>query len=241
MSIFSTLFYIPVYNLLIVLINTIPGHSAGVAVIAITILIRLILFPLSRIAIKTQLLMRQIEPELAKIRTTIKDRQEQAQATMKLYKDKGINPFASFFLLLIQLPILLGLYRVFRSNLPKVDTTILYKFVHVPTIVVMSLVGNTLTERIIFALLAVITQFIQINLSLPKTKKQEEKERTFQSDLAYSMNVQMRFILPLIMFPIAYVSSVIGLYLITTNTFTILQEIFVRRRMMKKYEIAEVK
>ena len=242
-GIFATLFYIPLYNLLVFFINTFPGHNAGLAVVIVTLLTRLILFPLSRQAIKTQLLMRQIEPELQKIRETIKDKQEQAVATMKLYKDKGINPFASMILIFIQLPILIGMYQVFRSGLPHIDPTILYSFVHTPTTIVMALFGIDLIKRsIILALLAVITQFIQINLSLPKTTKTPaSKERSFQTDLAHSMNIQMRFILPLIMFPIAYISAVVALYLVTTNTFTILQELFVRRKMMKKYTLPATK
>jgi YidC/Oxa1 family membrane protein insertase len=236
---FATLFYIPLYNALVFLISIIPGHNAGIAVILLTIIIRLILFPLSRQAIKTQLLMKQIEADVQKIKEKITDRQEQAQALMKLYKENGINPFASFLLIFIQLPILIELYRVFRSGLPKIDPTILYSFVHAPATVVMTFLGTDLLKRsIILAIVAVITQFIQVQIALPKVaKNKNEKERSFQTDLAYSMNVQMRFILPLIMFPIAYVSAVVALYLIATNIFTILQELFVRKRLARAIQL----
>jgi YidC/Oxa1 family membrane protein insertase len=235
-GIFATLFYIPLYNALIYLISIIPGHSAGLAVIVLTLLIKLILFPLSKKAIETQLQMKQIEPDLAKIKEKVTDKQEQARQTMQLYKDRGINPFASFLLLIIQFPILIALYQVFKSNLLKIDLTLLYGFVHSPQVVNMSLLSINIAQRsVVLAILAVITQFIQLNISLPKTKKSDKP--SFQNDLAHSMNFQMKYILPLILFPVALISSVIALYLLTSNTFMILQELVVRRRLAKRYGV----
>lgn len=233
---FATLFYIPVYNTLIFLIDILPGKNAGLAVILVTLIIRLALFPLSRKSIKTQLEMKQIEPEVQKIREKIKNRNEQGRQILALYKAKDVNPFAGLLLLIIQLPILIGLYQVFRSGLPKVNEALLYGFVHAPSSISMFFLGSDLMRHsIIFAALAVITQFIQINISLPKTKKKENA--SFQHDLAYSMNVQMRYIFPLILFPIAYISAVIALYLTTTNIFMIFQELFVRRKLTRQYDL----
>lgn len=231
---FATIFYIPLYNALVFCINFLSWHDVGLAVVVLTLIIRFILFPLSRQAIKTQLQMKQIEPELQKIRATVKDKQEQAKQTMQIYKDRGVNPFAGILLLLIQLPILIALYQVFRSGLPKIDPTILYSFITSPVVVHMGFAGiNLLGNSIILAIVAVITQFIQLQLALPKMKKSDD--RSFQNDLAYNMNVQMKYIFPLVLFPIAYISPVIALYMATSNTFMILQELFVRRRLAKKF------
>lgn len=233
-SFFSIILYTPLYNALVFCIDFLSFHNAGLAIVVLTIIIRIVLFPLSRQAIKTQLQMKQVEPELQKIRDTIKDKQEQAKQTMRVYKERGVNPFASIFLLIIQLPILIGLYQVFRSSLPKIDAAILYPFIAAPTSVHMSILGISLIgNSIILALVSVITQFIQLQLSLPKVKKSEK--RSFQNDLAYNMNVQMKYIFPLILFPIAYISPVIAIYLITSNIFMTLQELFVRRRLAAQY------
>jgi YidC/Oxa1 family membrane protein insertase len=230
---FATILYIPLYNALIGLIAIIPGHSAGLAVVVLTILIRFILLPLSRKMIKTQLLMKKIEPEVTKIKKDITDRQLQAQALMKLYKERDINPFSGLLLLIIQLPILIELYRVFRSGLPTIDPSILYSFIHAPT-VVMSFLGISLLQRsVLLALIAVITQFIQTNLALPKPTK---SDGSFQSDLAKSMNTQARYIFPLVLFPIALISSVVALYLSASNIFMIFQELVVRKSLEKKYK-----
>ncbi|MBX4198063.1 YidC/Oxa1 family membrane protein insertase [Candidatus Parcubacteria bacterium] len=231
----KTIIYIPLYNALVALIVLMPGHSAGLAVILLTLLIRIILFPLSRKAIKTQIEMRRIEPEVKRIRETVKDRQEQAQALMQLYKDRDINPFASLVLIIIQLPILIGLYSVFRSGLPMIKPELLYSFIHVPEFVSMIFVGIDLAGKsLVLALAAVITQFIQINLALPKSVKKEKG--TFQEDLAHNLNMQMRYIMPLVLFPIAYFSAVIALYFTTSNILMTLQEIFIKRRLERKLE-----
>lgn len=227
---FHNLIVTPLYNALIYLIDIIPGHSAGLAIIILTILIRFCLFPLSRKALKTQIEMRLIEPEVQRIRETVKDRNEQGKQMLELYRKNEVNPFAGFFLVLIQLPILLGLYQVFRSGLPKVNLSMLYSFVPNPEVISMHFLGSDLMQKsVILALLAVVSQFVQINLSLPKVEK--KKDASFQHDLAYSMNVQMRYIFPLIMFPIAFISPVIALYLATTNIFSTVQELYIKRTL----------
>src|SRR5690606_5202936 len=112
--------YQPLYNGLIFLIDVIPYRDAGLAVVLLTIAVKLILFPLSKKAVRTQLILKQVQPELDSLKEKHKDdKQAQAQAMMGLYKEKGINPFSSFFLILIQLPIILTLYRIFvGSGLP---------------------------------------------------------------------------------------------------------------------------
>ncbi len=233
---FATIFYIPLYNALVFLISIIPGKSAGLAVLILTLIIRFILFPLSKKAIRTQLQMKQIEPAVKQIRDKEKDRNEQGKQIMALYKEKGVNPFAGFFLLLIQFQILFALYQVFRSSLLTVDPTILYSFVHAPVGISTYFLGfdlNSFVLRFSLAAVTVVTQFIQINLSLPKVEK--KANASFQHDLAYSMNMQMRYIFPFVFFFIAIISSVLSIYFITTNIFMTCQELFVKRKLAKEY------
>jgi YidC/Oxa1 family membrane protein insertase len=235
-TLFSNIIYEPLYNALVFLIDVFPGHSAGLAVIVLTILIRFVLFPLSKKAIKTQIAMRRIEPELKALREKVTDRQEQARQIMQLYKDKGVNPFAGIGLLFIQLPIVIGLYLVFRSGLPAINADILYSFVAAPAAdtISMSFLGiNLAAKSFLLALAAVITQYIQINTALPKSVKKKENT-SFQEDLAHNLNLQMRYISPLIIFPIAYFSAVIALYFTVSNIFMTLQEVLVKRRYLRE-------
>jgi YidC/Oxa1 family membrane protein insertase len=146
-----------------------PWMDAGIAVIIFTILVRLVLFPLSKKAIVTQVRMKQLEPQLRHIRESMKDdKQGQALKTMALYKEKGVSPFSSFFVLLIQLPIIYALYAIFmRSGLPVVNETLLYSFIQVPTINMHFLGLLDISKSSVFmAVIAAASQFLQLHFSL---------------------------------------------------------------------------
>src|ERR1035437_10500075 len=133
-SVFNTLIFQPFYNGLILLINLLSFFDAGVIVIIFTIIIKVILLPLSIKASKSALQMKSIEKDLNAIKEKHKDnKEEQTKQTIEYYKVNNINPFAGIFVLLIQLPIIIGLYRVFLvSGLPVVNKSLLYSFVVAP-------------------------------------------------------------------------------------------------------------
>ncbi len=108
---FDALIVQPIFNLLVLILALIPGHNFGLAIIIFTIIIRLLLWPLVKKQLHQAKLMRRIQPELKRISQEAKgDRQKQALLQMELYKERGINPFQSIGVVLLQLPILLGLF-----------------------------------------------------------------------------------------------------------------------------------
>jgi YidC/Oxa1 family membrane protein insertase len=110
-NIFTTLIVQPIFNLLALIYALLPGHNFGLAIIIFTIIIRLLLWPLVKKQLNHAKAMRELQPELKKIKAAAKgDRQRESQLTMELYKEREINPFASIGILLVQLPILIGLY-----------------------------------------------------------------------------------------------------------------------------------
>ncbi len=245
---YNTVIFWPLYNGLIGLISLAPHIiDAGIAVILFTIIVRLILFPLSRKAIIAQIKMREIQPELDAIKVTYKnDKQLQGTKTLEVYKKNGVNPFSSVLLLFIQLPIMYALYSVFiRSGLPVVDTTILYHFVTIPVINIHFLGFFDVTKSsIILSLGASVAQYLQLEFSLNQMKKtapaksgNNVKGASSQADMAQNMTKQMKYIFPVIIFVISYrLSGVLSLYWITTNLFTLGQEFYVRRRIAKEGE-----
>ncbi|MFA6797188.1 MAG: YidC/Oxa1 family membrane protein insertase, partial [Candidatus Paceibacterota bacterium] len=234
---YSTFFYEPLYNGLVVFIRVVPWHNVGLAVVLFTIFIKVILFPLSQKSVKTQFKMKLIEPELNEIKLKYKDnKQIQAEKTMLLYKEKGINPFSGIFLMLIQLPVLIALYQIFlKGGLPNIDLNLIYSFIKIPDLVNMNLLGINIAEKsIIFAFLAAFSQFIQMQITLSKSKKndvnKDPKTPDFKDELAKSMNIQMKYIMPIVIFFIAKsFPVVVSLYLITGSLFAIGQEFYVRR------------
>jgi YidC/Oxa1 family membrane protein insertase len=108
---FETLIVQPIFNLLVLIYALIPGHNFGLAIILFTILVRLLMWPLVKKQLNHAKALRELQPELKKIKAATKgDRQKESRLTMELYKEKEINPFASLGIVLVQLPILIGLY-----------------------------------------------------------------------------------------------------------------------------------
>jgi len=113
---FTTIIVQPIFNLLVLIYALIPGHNFGLAIILFTILVRLLLYPLLRKQLHHAKAMRELAPELKRIKKAAAgDRRKESAMTMELYKEREVNPFSSIGLLLIQVPILIGLYIGLRK------------------------------------------------------------------------------------------------------------------------------
>lgn len=225
----------PIYNALVALFTILPFADAGLAIVIVTILVRLILYPLSKKAVTAQVEMQRIAPELEKIKEKYKDnKEEQAKQTLALYRARGVNPFSGILVLLIQLPVVFALYHIFLSTgFPTIDVNLLYPFVQVPSQVSGVFLGIDLTQKSsVLAFLAAVATFFQMKLALGGQSAKPSQDKSFAGDLAKNMQTQMKYFLPVLVFFIAYkISGVIALYWLTTNLFTIGQEIIVRRKI----------
>jgi YidC/Oxa1 family membrane protein insertase len=100
---------------LVAIYALLPGHNFGLAIIIFTIVVRLLLWPLLSKQLHQAKLMRSLQPEIKKIKAATKgNRQKEALMMQELYKERGINPFGSIGIILLQLPILIGLYSGLR-------------------------------------------------------------------------------------------------------------------------------
>lgn len=107
----ETIFVQPIFNLLVVIYALLPGHNFGLALIIFTIIVRLLLWPLIKKQLHNAKAIRELQPELKKIRARAKgNKLLERQMTLELYKEREINPFSSLGIALLQLPILIGLY-----------------------------------------------------------------------------------------------------------------------------------
>ncbi len=110
-NIFTTLIVQPIFNLLVFIYAILPGHNFGLAIVLFTIFVRLAMWPLVKKQLNHAKAMRELAPEIKKIKAAAKgDRQKESAMTMELYKEREINPFASLGIVIVQLPILIGLY-----------------------------------------------------------------------------------------------------------------------------------
>lgn len=238
-TIWHTIFFDPVYNTLVFFIDVVPGGDVGLAIIFATIVVKVVLLPLSLKAARTQRAMRLIEPELKSIQEKYKEKRDVlAREMMALYKRAGVNPFSSILLLLIQIPIIIALYFSVSGAkgvaLPAINTDLLYSFIPNPETVSMLFFGafDITAKSLVLALMAGVTQFIFTWMSLPPLKPREKDAAPdFKEDFARSMNIQMKYVMPIIIFVVAYsISAAIALYFTVSNLVSIAQEYVVRKR-----------
>lgn len=235
-GLFHTFVFQPLYNGLVFFIDIVPGHDVGLAVIALTILVRIVIFPLSQRAIKTQIAMKAVMPDVEALKERFKNDKEQlGRALLALYRERDIHPFASFGIILIQLPLLLGLYWVFLGDgLPAVNAEVLYSFIPVPAMVSMQFLGSMdmgAAHNIVLATLAALTQVVYTRLSMGLRTPRPAGEQSFSSDMARNFELQARYVLPLIIGVVSYtVAAAVPLYWVTSNLFMIAQEYLSGRR-----------
>ncbi len=193
MSVFDLILIQPIFNVLVFIYGIIPGHDFGLALILFTVIIRVLLWPLVRKQLHQTKLMRKFQPELQRIRKQTKgNKQLEAQLMMELYREKGIKPFGSIGILILQLPIFIALYAVVRlittndQNIPKYTYDFLQNIPFVKDLVAHphsfndSLLGMINLSRhaveptgpywplLVLAVLAGLLQFFQSRQLLPQ-------------------------------------------------------------------------
>lgn len=197
-NLFTTIFYQPILNLLVFLYNTISFQDLGVAIILLTIIIKLVFWPLGRQAIKSQKALQDLQPKIEEIKKQYKDKTELSRATMELYKNNKINPFSSCLPLLIQLPFLFAVYRVFINGL-KNDLSLVYPFIYKPESMNLLAFGFfDLSKRsIVLAILAGLAQFWQAKMMITK-KPIVQTPGSKDESMTAIMNKQMLYFMPAI-------------------------------------------
>ncbi len=222
-NIFNKFLYEPLLNALIFLYQNFSFHDLGIAIIILTILIRLVLFPLFYKGAKDQAIMQRLAPKIKEIQKTHKDdKEKQTRAMMDLYKEHKVNPFSGFLLLLIQLPVLIALYKVFLNGFLATSSLggankLFLGFI------------NLGQKSIYIVLLAAIVQYFQGKLALPKTTKSFAEMDTMEK-----MGQQMVFMGPIMTFVILYflnLPAAVAIYWLTTSAFSVIQQVIINKKI----------
>ncbi len=234
---FNSILYKPLLNGLILLYQYIPGHDFGIAIIILTLIIRLILHPSSIRGVRSQRALTKLQPKIQEIQKEYKDdKNKQTKLLMELYQKEKINPFSGCLPMLLQLPILIALYQVFLRGLtPEALNESLYGFVNNPGLINFSFLGIIiLTESNIFlAFLAGALQFYQLKIStVPKQGAQSKG-----SDFSKTMQSQMIYFFPLFTVYIVWqFGSIIGLYWIVSILFSIAEQYIVKKEAKQQVQ-----
>lgn len=235
-DLFKAILYQPLYNLLIFITWLIPGHNIGWTIIVLTLIIRIILMPSSAKSTRAQKDMKKLAPLLADIKKKYAgDRQGEATATMELYKEHGVSPWGSCLPLLIQLPILWILYRVFMIGLDTNRYDLLYSFTPAPDVINTVWLGIDLSQpdKWILPILAGLAQLLQswqmkqLNPTpAPSANKSDDKA----ADFSNMLTGQMMYIMPIFTVIIAMrLPAALALYWFVTTLFMVAQTWWIMR------------
>lgn len=243
-SLWNAVFFKPIYNILIFIISNVTFGDVGFAIILVTIIVKFALSPLTKKSIRSQILMKKMEPEIKQLKKDYPNKEEQAKRTFDLYKKYGTNPFSGCLVVIIQLPVIFALYYVFLKGI-SLDAGLIYPFLTKPESINTVFLGliDMGGKSIVLAVLAGITQFLQAHLASPiKAKKGDieiikegEEKKSFQDELSNSMQTNVKYILPVFIAFISWkISAAIALYFVISNIFSIVQEWYIRKTIENK-------
>lgn len=232
-ALFQTILYQPIFNGFVALYNLIP--DVGVVILIITILIKIILYPMTSKSIKAQKALTDLQPKLEKIKQDHKgDQQRIAQETMKLYKENKVNPFGSCLPLLIQLPVFLALYWVLQAALTSDNFDLLYPFVSSPehiNAISLGLFDLSKSGNVVLALLAGGAQYFQAKMFSTKKVPKIAGEGAKDENMAAMMNKQMMYFMPVITVLIGFqLPSGLALYWFLSTILTALQQLILFKK-----------
>lgn len=248
---YNTFIFQPLYNGLVGIMDLLPWVDVGIAVIIFTIVVKFILFPLSKSSLLTQIKMKEVEPEMNQLKKQYAtDRQTQALKFMELYRSRGIKPFSGIFLVFIQLPILFALISVFYKIVPEVRPDLLYSFISAPDInpIFLGIIDLTHKSVVLSAITAII-QYFQLRFSFASRSVPSGQGGSddFASQLTASMGKQMKYTLPLIAFAATYwfipatfpqAAAIIALYWSVSSLFTLGQELYIHKKHIGSQKLA---
>lgn len=249
-NIFDTILIAPLVNALFFIYGIIPGHDFGLSIIILTVLIRLVLWPLANKQLHSQKKMQALQGDIAKVREKAAgDKQKESAMLMELYKEKEVNPFSACLPTLLQFPILIAMFVVFKKATGSISGVeqLLYEPVKNLHYIQQVLSGqitfntdlfgliNMAKPSILLAIIAGITQFAQVKMITPKKQKSNVKDSQAQ------MTAMMNYTFPALTIFIAWsLPAALPMYWISTNMVAILQQWLVMRKEVDEMEEMDV-
>lgn len=258
--IFSDLFFVtlyqPILNLLVLFYHLL-GDNLGLAIIAITVVIKIVTYPLTKPSLLMAQKQKEIAPELRKIKEKYKDRQVQAQKQMELYKEHGINPASGCLPQIVQLILFIVLYRVFIAFLDSNGVisqdivNALYSWSYLKLDVGQTLATDFLVYNLAsvdktytLPLLAAIAQFFMSKVMQQSNKVSEDIAKTTpdtKDDFMYNMQEGMIYTFPLMTFFIGMsLPAGLSLYWLVSTVISLIQYLILNRQSVKTNTVKEI-
>ncbi len=245
-SLFTTIILQPILNLLVWLYDVVPGQDIGLAIILLTIIVKVLLYPLTLAQIRQQRALQDIQPKIEEIRKRLKDdKEKQASELMALYAKEKVNPASSCLPLLIQLPVFIGLYRALSIGLESGSLNLLYSFVPNPQHINTMFLGifDLTHPNYFLAVAAGLIQFVQTKQILkppaatitPPPKEVADSPGAKDESMTAIMNKQMTYMMPIVTVIIGFkLPGGLTLYWLVMSLLTVVQQWWVMKRIPGK-------
>ena len=248
-ELFHTLFYQPLMNILIFLYQVVPGGDFGIAIIILTFLIRLLLYPLSAKGIRSQKAITELQPEIKELQEKYKnDKERQVKEVLEVYKKAKVNPFSGFVPLLIQLPVLIALYQVLLGVQGDEFANVLYSFIPYPgeinslflgfidltNIGIFEAEGGAfLFGNMLIIACAGLAQFFQMKMTMARKPPLKKKGKSDpKTEMAEKIQKQMIYFFPFFtIFILFSLPLAIGLYWLASTIFSLVQQYFILNKV----------
>lgn len=230
-TIYNEIIYRPLLNGLVFIYSTLPYHDLGLAILVLTVGVRLLMHPAIVQTIRSQQAMARLQPKLQEIQTRFKDnKEEQTRRLTALYKEEGVHPLSGCLPMVIQLPILIGLYRVFWKGIKLQDPLLLYSFL--PAVTAFNPISfgifNLTGRSVVLAVAAGVSQFFQGWLLPP----QASPAKGGAADFNRMLKMQTTYFFPVIIIGISWsLPSALAFYWTVLNIFAILQQLWIQKRL----------
>jgi len=235
---FETFLVQPIYNIFIALVSVVPQGDAGLAIIALTLIMRLVLYPVFTASIRTQMGMTAMQSDVELIKEKHKnDKEALAREQVALFKKHKVNPLAGFGALFIQLAVIIALYfALFNKGFPVIDTSLLYSFIPTPAAVSTRFFGiiDLLSAHHVFlAIIVGASQYWAIYLTLGRTPvNHKDKDKAAVARMQQNM---MLYFMPAVMAVTSYYfAAAVGVYFVASNLFSVGQEWLIRNQYNKQ-------
>lgn len=226
LALYQALLYQPILNLTVGLYDFL-FHDFGLAIVALVVIVRGALWPLTHRSLQSQKAMMDLQPKIKAVQEKFKDdKEEQAKAMMALYAENKVSPFSSCLPLLVQLPLFIALYNVLSAGLKSEHLDQLYSFVPNPGLISTMAFGflDLSKASVAVAVLAAGAQFLQAKMMQRKDVK-VHAEGSKDEDAMAMMNKQMLYMMPAMTLFIGWkLPAGLTLYWLLTNLAMVAQQ-----------------
>lgn len=207
----------------------------GVAIILFTIIIKILLYPLTWKQTVSMRKMSELQPKMQELQKKYASNKEKLnQKMVELYSEEKVNPYAGCLPLLVQLPILWAFYRALYDFPYAQDASVWFLGYNITVSY-----GLSFDFHLVLPILAAASTYLMTKISTATAPKSSSKAGTSQASIEQTQKM-MLVIMPFFMaYIVATLPSGLGIYIVTMNIVSMLQTVYINKRIERQKEAAK--